>query len=150
DDANALPRTIASKGAFENAMALDIAMGGSTNTVLHILAAALEGGVDFSLADIDRLPRKVPVLCKVSPAKADVHMEDVHRAGGVFAILGQLDRIGLIHRDQPTIHSTTMGEAIEKWDVSRSSAEDVHDFYRAAPGGMPSQTAFSQASRWDE
>ncbi len=104
-----LPRDIASKGAFENAMALDIAMGGSTNTVLHILAAAHEGGVDFTMADIDALSRKVPVLCKVAPAKQDVHMEDVHRAGGIMAILGQLDAAGLLNRDCPTVHAPTLG-----------------------------------------
>jgi dihydroxy-acid dehydratase len=149
DDATALPRTIASKGAFENAMTLDIAMGGSTNTVLHILAAAHEGEVDFTLADIDALSRKVPCLCKVAPAKADVHMEDVHRAGGIFAILGQLDRAGLIRRDQPTVHAATLGQAIERWDISRTDSQKVRDFYLAAPGGVPTQTAFSQDRRWD-
>ncbi|EZQ17461.1 dihydroxy-acid dehydratase [Halopseudomonas bauzanensis] len=149
DDATALPRTIASKGAFENAMTLDIAMGGSTNTVLHILAAAHEGEVDFTLADIDALSRKVPCLCKVAPAKADVHMEDVHRAGGIFAILGQLDKAGLIRRDQPTVHAATLGQAIERWDISRTDSQKVRDFYLAAPGGVPTQTAFSQDRRWD-
>ena len=120
DDDSVLPRTIASKGAFENAMALDIAMGGSTNTVLHILAAAHEGEIDFTMDDIDRLSRKVPVLCKVAPAKSDVHMEDVHRAGGIMAILGQLDRAGLINRDLPTVHTATLGEALERWDISRT------------------------------
>ncbi|PZO79867.1 MAG: dihydroxy-acid dehydratase [Mesorhizobium amorphae] len=150
DDANVLPRTIAAKPAFENAMALDIAMGGSTNTVLHILAAAHEGDIDFGMDDIDRLSRKVPVLCKVAPAKSDVHMEDVHRAGGIMAILGQLDRAGLINRDQPTVHAETLGHAIEHWDISRTSASKVHDFFKAAPGGVPTQTAFSQASRWED
>ena len=150
DDATALPRTIASKGAFENAMTLDIAMGGSTNTVLHILAAAPEGGVDFTLDDIDALSRRVPCLCKVAPAKADVHMEDVHRAGGIFAILGQLDRAGLINRDQPTVHAATIGQAIEHWDISRTGSQSVRDFYRAAPGGVPTQVAFSQEARWDD
>src|SRR5690606_26797060 len=113
DDESVLPRSIATKEAFENAMTLDIAMGGSTNTVLHILAAAHEAEVDFTMEDIDRLSRRVPVLCKVAPAKADVHMEDVHRAGGIFAILGELERGGLIHRDVPTVHTRTIGEAID-------------------------------------
>lgn len=150
DDESALPRSIASKGAFENAMALDIAMGGSTNTVLHILAAAHEGEVDFTMEDIDRLSRKVPVLCKVAPAKSDVHMEDVHRAGGIMAILGQLDQAGLINRDLPTVHTATLGEALDHWDIARTSAENVRDFFRAAPGGVPTQVAFSQDRRWDE
>ncbi|TJV69616.1 MAG: dihydroxy-acid dehydratase [Mesorhizobium sp.] len=150
DDESALPRSIASKGAFENAMALDIAMGGSTNTVLHILAAAHEGEVDFTMEDIDRLSRKVPVLCKVAPAKSDVHMEDVHRAGGIMAILGQLDQAGLINRDLPTVHTATLGEALDHWDIARTSAENVRDFFRAAPGGVPTQVAFSQNRRWDE
>ncbi|MEI9402199.1 dihydroxy-acid dehydratase [Mesorhizobium argentiipisi] len=150
DDETALPRSIASKGAFENAMALDIAMGGSTNTVLHILAAAHEGEVDFTMEDIDRLSRKVPVLCKVAPAKSDVHMEDVHRAGGIMAILGQLDQAGLINRDLPTVHTATLGEALDHWDISRTSAENVRDFFLAAPGGVPTQVAFSQDRRWGE
>ncbi|CDX57232.1 dihydroxyacid dehydratase (DAD) [Mesorhizobium plurifarium] len=150
DDESALPRSIASKGAFENAMALDIAMGGSTNTVLHILAAAHEGEVDFTMEDIDRLSRKVPVLCKVAPAKSDVHMEDVHRAGGIMAILGQLDQAGLINRDLPTVHTATLGEALDHWDIARTSAENVREFFRAAPGGVPTQVAFSQDRRWDE
>jgi len=149
DDVTASPRAIAGKGAFENAMTLDIAMGGSTNTVLHILAAAHEAGVDFTMDDIDRLSRQVPVLCKVAPAKADVHMEDVHRAGGIFAILGELDRAGLINRDLPTVHEATLGTAIERWDIARSGDQAVRDFYRAAPGGVPTQTAFSQARRFD-
>ncbi|MDX8453190.1 dihydroxy-acid dehydratase [Mesorhizobium sp. VK9D] len=150
DDESALPRSIASKGAFENAMTLDIAMGGSTNTVLHILAAAHEGEVDFTMADIDRLSRKVPVLCKVAPAKSDVHMEDVHRAGGIMAILGQLDEAGLINRDLPTVHTATLGEALDHWDISRTSSQNVRDFFLAAPGGVPTQVAFSQDRRWDE
>ena len=128
DDESALPRQIASFGAFENAMTLDIAMGGSTNTVLHLLAAAHEGGVDFTMADIDRLSRKVPCLSKVAPAKSDVHMEDVHRAGGIMAILGQLDRAGLLHTDLPTVHSQTLGHALDQWDISahqRSGRADV-------------------------
>ncbi|MBA4162145.1 MAG: dihydroxy-acid dehydratase [Novosphingobium sp.] len=150
DDESALPRNIASFKAFENAVCLDIAMGGSTNTVLHLLAAAYEGGVDFTMKDIDRLSRKVPCLSKVAPAKSDVHMEDVHRAGGIMAILGQLDRAGLLHTDLPTVHSRTMGDAIERWDVSRTTDPAVQHFYKAAPGGVPTQTAFSQDRRWDE
>ncbi|GLS39029.1 dihydroxy-acid dehydratase [Mesorhizobium tianshanense] len=150
DDETALPRSIASKGAFENAMTLDIAMGGSTNTVLHILAAAHEGEVDFTMEDIDRLSRRVPVLCKVAPAKADVHMEDVHRAGGIMAILGQLDSAGLINRDLPTVHTASLGEALDHWDISRTTSQNVRDFFLAAPGGVPTQIAFSQDRRWDE
>ena len=150
DDETALPRNIASKGAFENAMTLDIAMGGSTNTVLHILAAAHEGEIDFDQDDIDALSRKVPVLCKVAPAKSDVHMEDVHRAGGIMAILGQLDNAGLLNRDLPTVHTSTLGEALDHWDISRTSSQSVRDFFLAAPGGVPTQVAFSQDRRWDE
>jgi dihydroxy-acid dehydratase len=150
DDATALPRTIANFQAFENAMSLDIAMGGSTNTVLHLLAAAHEAEIDFSMADIDRLSRRVPVLCKVAPAKADVHMEDVHRAGGVMAILGQLDRAGLFNAGLPTVHSTSFTEALDRWDTSRTNSEDVRSFYRAAPGGVPTQVAFSQDRRFAE
>ncbi|TIT38678.1 MAG: dihydroxy-acid dehydratase, partial [Mesorhizobium sp.] len=150
DDDTALPRNIASKGAFENAMTLDIAMGGSTNTVLHILAAAHEGEINFDQDDIDALSRKVPVLCKVAPAKADVHMEDVHRAGGIMAILGQLDNAGLINRDLPTVHTRTLGEALDHWDISRTTSQSVRDFFLAAPGGVPTQVAFSQDRRWDE
>lgn len=150
DDETALPRNIASKGAFENAMTLDIAMGGSTNTVLHILAAAHEGEIDFDQDDIDALSRRVPVLCKVAPAKSDVHMEDVHRAGGIMAILGQLDNAGLINRDLPTVHTSTLGEALDHWDISRTSSQSVRDFFLAAPGGVPTQVAFSQDRRWDE
>ncbi|HXM00273.1 MAG TPA: dihydroxy-acid dehydratase, partial [Rhizomicrobium sp.] len=131
DDATALPRSIANFNAFENAMSLDIAMGGSTNTVLHLLAAAHEGEVPFTMADIDRLSRRVPVLCKVAPSKSDVHMEDVHRAGGIMAILGELDRAELIHRDCATVHSANMGEALGRWDVARTNSESVRDFYRA-------------------
>ncbi|MCA1439833.1 dihydroxy-acid dehydratase [Ensifer sp. IC4062] len=150
DDERVLPRMIASKQAFENAMALDIAMGGSTNTVLHILAAAYEGEVDFTMDDIDRLSRKVPCLSKVAPAKADVHMEDVHRAGGIMSILGELDKGGLINRDCVTVHSETIGEAIDRWDITRTSSEIVRNFFRAAPGGIPTQVAFSQEARWEE
>jgi dihydroxy-acid dehydratase len=150
DDENVLPRNIASKKAFENAMTLDIAMGGSTNTVLHILAAAHEGEIDFTMDDIDALSRRVPVLCKVAPAKADVHMEDVHRAGGIMAILGQLDKAGLLNRDLPTVHTATLGDALEHWDVSRTKSQNVRDFFLAAPGGVPTQVAFSQDRRWDK
>jgi len=129
-------------------MSLDIAMGGSTNTVLHLLAAAHEGEVPFGMDDIDRLSRRVPCLCKVAPAKADVHMEDVHRAGGVMAILGELDRAGLLHRDTSTIHAATMGEALERWDIAQTGSETVRDFYLAAPGGVPTQVAFSQDKRY--
>ena len=150
DDETVLPRRIASFEAFENAMTLDIAMGGSTNTVLHLLAASHEGGVGFTMADIDRLSRRVPVLCKVAPSRSDVHVEDVHRAGGVMAILGELNRAGLLNADVPTVHSKTMRDALGRWDVAGSTSEAVRSFYRAAPGGIPTQTAFSQERRWDE
>ena len=150
NDHSVLPRNIASFKAFENAMTLDISMGGSTNTVLHLLAAAYEGEIDFTMQDIDRLSRNVPCLCKVAPAKSDVHMEDVHRAGGIMAILGELDRAGLIHRDLPTVHSPTMADALAKYDVAQSTDESVHQFYRAAPGGVPTQVAFSQSRRYPE
>ncbi|MFN4057010.1 MAG: dihydroxy-acid dehydratase [Roseinatronobacter sp.] len=149
DDESVLPRNIASFKAFENAMSLDIAMGGSTNTVLHLLAAAYEGGIDFTMADIDRLSRRVPCLCKVAPAKSDVHMEDVHRAGGIMSILGELDRAGLLHRDLPTVHSPTMGMALDMWDISRTTDPEVHDFYAAAPGGVRTTEAFSQSKRYN-
>ena len=148
DDESALPRNIASFKAFENAMSLDIAMGGSTNTVLHLLAAAHEAEIDFTMADIDRLSRKVPCLSKVAPAKSDVHMEDVHRAGGIMSILGQLDRAGLIHADLPTVHSETLGHALNAWDITRTNDPAVQLFYSAAPGGVPTQVAFSQSRRW--
>ncbi|MEO1766497.1 dihydroxy-acid dehydratase [Thiobacter aerophilum] len=149
DDASVLPRSIATFEAFENAIALDIAMGGSTNTVLHLLAAAREGGVDFSMKDIDRLSRKVPHLAKVAPATQQYHMEDVHRAGGVMRILGELDRAGLIHRDVPTVHSPTLGDALEHWDIRRTRDEKVLEFYRAAPGNVPTTVAFSQNKRYE-
>jgi dihydroxy-acid dehydratase len=149
-DESVLPRSIASFEAFENAMSLDIAMGGSTNTVLHLLAAAHEAGVDFTMADIDRLSRQVPCLCKVAPAKSDVHMEDVHRAGGIMAILGELDRAKLLHTALPTVHSPTMGDALADWDVRLTNNPAVQDFYRAAPGGVPTQIAFSQSRRWED
>ncbi len=150
EDESVLPRSIASFEAFENAMSLDIAMGGSSNTVLHLLAAAQEAGVDFTMADIDRLSRKVPCLSKVAPAKNDVHMEDVHRAGGIMAILGELDRAGLLHTALPTVHSPTLGDALADWDISLTSNPMVQEFYKAAPGGIPTQTAFSQSRRWKE
>lgn len=150
DDASALPRAIASKGAFENAMALDVSMGGSTNTVLHLLATAQEAGVDFTMADIDRISRQVPCLSKVAPATQNYHIEDVHRAGGIMGILGELDRAGLIHRDLPTVHAKTLGEAIDRWDIVREHDVKVHDFFKAAPGGVPTQTAFSQDRRFNE
>jgi dihydroxy-acid dehydratase len=150
DDVTATPRGIATFAAFENAMSLDIAMGGSTNTVLHLLAAAQEGGVDFTMADIDRLSRHVPCICKVAPAKADVHMEDVHRAGGIMAILGELDRAHLIDASQPTVHAPTLGKALDRWDIMRTESESVRNLFRAAPGGVPTQTAFSQSARWKE
>ena len=149
-DESVLPRNVANKKAFENAMALDIAMGGSTNTILHILAAAHEGNIDFDQDDIDQLSRKVPCLCKVAPAKQDVHMEDVHRAGGIMAILGQLDNAGLLHRDCVTVHSPTMGAALDHWDISRTNHDSVRDFFKAAPGGVRSATAFSTSNRYAE
>jgi len=148
DDDRVLPRVVASKAAFENAMSLDIAMGGSTNTILHLLAAAQEGEVDFDMEDIDRLSRKVPQLCKVAPSTPEYHMEDVHRAGGVIAILGELARAGLLHTDLNTIHGKTMGEMIEQWDITLSQDPACLDFYRAAPGGVPTQVAFSQNKRY--
>ena len=150
EDESVLPRSIGSFEAFENAVALDIAMGGSTNTVLHLLAAAHEAGLDFTMKDIDRLSRKVPCLSKVAPAKSDVHMEDVHRAGGIMAILGELDRAGLLHTHLPTVHSKTMGDALNQWDIARTSDPAVEHFYKAAPGGVPTQVAFSQDRRWKE
>ncbi|MFH1660038.1 MAG: dihydroxy-acid dehydratase [Pseudomonadota bacterium] len=150
DDASVLPRSIATKAAFENAMTLDVAMGGSTNTVLHILATAQEAGVDFTMADIDRISRAVPCLCKVAPMTDKYHIEDVHRAGGIMGILGELDRAGLITRDVPTVHIKNIGEAIERWDVVREHDVKVHEFFKAAPGGVPTQVAFSQDRRFNE
>jgi len=149
-DTSVLPRSIASFKAYENAMTLDISMGGSTNTVLHLLAASYEGNVGFTMDDIDRLSRKVPVLCKVAPAKSDVHMEDVHRAGGIMAILGELDRAGLIDTSLPTVHSKTLSDALKVWDISQTTDEKVLSFYKAAPGGVPTQTAFSQSRRFEK
>ncbi|MDR1889691.1 MAG: dihydroxy-acid dehydratase [Zoogloeaceae bacterium] len=150
DDASVLPRAIASKAAFENAMSLDVAMGGSTNTVLHLLAVAHEAGVDFTMADIDRLSRKVPCLSKVAPSTDKYHVEDVHRAGGVMGILAELSRVGLIHRETGTVHTKTLGEAIDDYDVVTTAQLDILEFYRAAPGGVPSTKAFSQSARWPE
>ncbi len=153
DDASVLPRSIANFKAFENAMSLDIAMGGSTNTVLHLLAAAHEGEIPFTMADIDRLSRRVPNLCKVAPSKSDVHMEDVHRAGGIFAILGELNRAGLIHAELPTIHAATLSEALERWDVGAPGAKASNaavTLYSAAPGGVRTTQAFSQDRRYLE
>ena len=150
EDESVLPRSMANFKGFENAIALDIAMGGSTNTVLHLLAAAHEAEVDFTMKDIDRMSRKVPVLSKVAPAVPNVHMEDVHRAGGIMGLLGSLSRAGLLHDDQPTVHSKTIGEAIAKYDIAGNVDAEVLEFYRAAPGGVPTQTAFSQSRRFDD
>jgi dihydroxy-acid dehydratase len=149
DDASVLPRSIATFAAFENAMSLDVAMGGSTNTVLHLLACAQEGKVPFTMKDIDKVSRRVPCLCKVAPSTSKYHVEDVHRAGGVFGILAELDRAGLIQRDVPTVHSKTLGAAIAAWDVATRKDPAVHDFYRASPGGVPTQEAFSQDRHYD-
>ena len=148
DDKTALPREIASKKAFENAMTLDVAMGGSTNTILHLLAAAQEAGVDFDMADIDTLSRKVPQLCKVAPSTPLYHMEDVHRAGGVMAILGELARGNLLHLDCPTVHSDSLASALSDWDIVQTERDDVRTLYAAGPAGIPTQQAFSQAVRW--
>jgi dihydroxy-acid dehydratase len=150
DDLTALPRGIATFEAFENAMTLDISMGGSTNTVLHLLAAAQEAQVPFTMADIDRLSRRVPNLCKVAPSAPNVHLEDVHRAGGIMAILGELDRAGLLHRDVPTVYAPTLGEAIDALDVKRGVAPAVDEFFRAAPGGIRTTVAFSQSARYPD
>jgi len=149
DDASVLPRRIATFAAFENAMRMDVAMGGSTNTVLHLLAAAHEAQAGFTIADIDRISRATPHLAKLSPSTPLWHIEDFHRAGGVFGILGELDRLGLIHRDVRTVHSATLGEALEACDIRRAPSAEVQQFYRAAPGGVRSSTAFSQSRRWD-
>jgi len=147
-DESVLPRNVASRKAFENAMTLDIAMGGSTNTILHLLAAAQEAEVDFDLRDIDALSRKVPQLCKVAPNIQKYHMEDVHRAGGIFSILGELARGGLLHTDVSTVHSPSMADAIAEWDITQTQDEAVHTFFKAGPAGIPTQVAFSQATRW--
>ncbi|WP_027330392.1 dihydroxy-acid dehydratase [Marinimicrobium agarilyticum] len=148
DDERVLPRAIANFKAFENAMALDIAMGGSTNTILHLLAAAQEGEIDFSMFDIDRLSRQIPQLCKVAPNTQQYHIEDVHRAGGVMSILAELNRAGLFHSDLPTVHSDTFQKALDHWDLVTTDSEDVRTFFKAGPAGIPTQQAFSQATRW--
>jgi dihydroxy-acid dehydratase len=147
DDESVLPRSGGVK-AFENAITLDVAMGGSTNTILHLLAIAQEAEVDFTLADIDRISRTVPQLCKVAPNTDKYHIEDVHRAGGIMAILGELDRGGKLHTDVPTVHAKTMKDALDQWDIARNPSEAVKHFYMAGPGGVPTQVAFSQDSRW--
>ena len=149
NDESVLPRSIAGFRAFENAMSLDIAMGGSTNTVLHLLAAAHEAEIDFTMEDIDRLSRRVPNLCKVAPSIADVHVEDVHRAGGIMGILGELDRAGLLNRDVKMVHAESLEQALARWDVRRGVSKATREFYAAAPGGVPTQVAFSQSARWE-
>ena len=149
DDESVLPRAIANFDAFSNAMAVDIAMGGSTNTILHLLAAAQEAGVDFNLSHIDAMSRRVPHLCKVSPATPDYFMEDVHRAGGMLSIMGELEKGGLVNRDVSTVHSASLGEALAKWDIGRSDAEDARRLYTAAPGGVRTTKPFSQDNRWE-
>ena len=150
EETGLLPREIATFEAFENAMSLDIAMGGSTNTVLHLLAIAHEGEVDFTMADMDRLSRKVPCLCKVAPNTANVHMEDIHRAGGIFSILGELSRAGLLHNEVSTVHSSTMGEAIAKWDIAVANNPEAERLFKAAPGGVRTTQAFSQSNRYKD
>ncbi|MFO7648527.1 dihydroxy-acid dehydratase [Halomonas sp. 3H] len=148
DEAHLLPRAIGSKAAFRNAMTLDIAMGGSTNTILHLLAAAQEAEVDFTMADIDRLSREVPQLCKLAPNTQQYHIEDCHRAGGIMAILGELDRAGVLDTRVPTVYGDTLKDALDAWDIMRNPSAEVVEFYKAGPGGIPTQTAFSQAARW--
>ena len=149
DDESVLPRSVANFKAFENAMTLDICMGGSTNTILHLLAAAQDAGVNFDMSNIDALSRVVPQLCKVAPNTPLYHIEDVHRAGGIMGILAELNRAGLIHDDLPTVHSASLKEALEKWDiVSGHVSDEIKTFYKAGPAGIPTQTAFSQATRW--
>ncbi len=148
DDYSVLPRSIANLKAFENAMTLDIAMGGSTNTILHLLALAREGEIDFDLKDLDQLSLRVPQLCKVAPNTPEYHVEDVHRAGGIMAILGELDRAGLLHTECPTVHSASLAEALDKWDIMRNPSKEVIKFYKAGPAGIPTQEAFSQSTRW--
>ncbi|WP_415895522.1 dihydroxy-acid dehydratase [Neptuniibacter sp. PT34_22] len=147
DDESVLPRSVGFK-AFENCITLDIAMGGSTNTILHLLAIAQEAEIDFTMDDIDRLSRVVPQLCKVAPNTPEYHIEDVHRAGGIMGILGELDRAGKLHTDVPTVHAPTMKDALDKWDIMRNPSPEVLEFYRAGPAGIPTQTAFSQSTRW--
>jgi dihydroxy-acid dehydratase len=147
DDASLLPRSMGFK-AFENAIALDIAMGGSTNTILHLLAIAQEAEIEFTMADIDRMSKIVPQLCKVAPNTNKYHIEDVHRAGGIMGILGELDRAGKLHTDVPTVHAKTMKDALDKWDIARNPSDEVKHFYMAGPAGIPTQVAFSQNTRW--
>jgi dihydroxy-acid dehydratase len=147
DDVSVLPRSVGFK-AFENAIALDIAMGGSTNTILHLLAIAQEAGIDFTLADIDRMSKVVPQLCKVAPNTNKYHIEDVHRAGGIMAILAELNRAGKLHTDVPTVHTKTLGDALAQWDIAANPSDAVKNFYMAGPAGIPSQVAFSQNTRW--
>ncbi|WP_404414544.1 dihydroxy-acid dehydratase [Marinospirillum sp.] len=149
DDYSVLPRSIANQGAFSNAMALDIAMGGSTNTILHLLALAQEAEVDFDLSHIDRLSKQIPQLCKVAPNTQKYHIEDVHRAGGIFGLLGELDRAGLLNTQLATVHSSTLAEALETWDILRKPTPEILEFYRAGPAGIPTQEAFSQSTRWN-
>ena len=149
DNEDVLPRNIANKESFENAMTLDIAMGGSTNTVLHILAAAKEGDIDFNINDIDRLSRRVPNLCKVAPS-SQYHLEDVHRAGGVMAILGELEKSKLLNSEAKTVHAPSLKEAIDKWDINRKPSKEIEEFYSAAPGMIPTTEPFSQNKRYDE
>jgi len=149
DEEQLLPRGIATFDAFQNAMSLDIAMGGSTNTILHLLAAAQEAEVDFTMKDIDALSHRVPQLCKVAPNTPNYHIEDVHRAGGIMAILGELEKAGLLHSSAPTVHSDSILEAINQWDITRTDNEAVHEFFKAGPAGIPTQIAFSQSTRWD-
>ncbi len=148
DNEAVLPRSIACVKAFENAMTLDICMGGSTNTILHLLAIALEAEIDFTLEHMEKMSHDVPQLCKVAPNSPLYHMEDVHRAGGIFSILGELDRAGKLHTDIPTVHSASLKEALDKWDIMRNPSPEVLKFFRAGPAGIPTQTAFSQATRW--
>lgn len=148
EDKSVLPREIANFKAFENAMSLDIAMGGSTNTILHLLATAQEAELDFTMKDIDRLSRKIPQLCKVAPNTPLYHIEDVHRAGGIMGILGEMDRAGVLHSESPTVHSRSLKDALEKWDIKLTKDNAVKEFYRAGPAGIPTQQAFSQDTRW--
>ncbi|WFF42356.1 dihydroxy-acid dehydratase [Salinicola endophyticus] len=148
DEAHLLPRAIGSKRAFRNAMTLDIAMGGSTNTILHLLAAAQEAEVDFTMADIDRLSREVPQLCKLAPNTQKYHVEDCHRAGGIMGILGELDRAGVLDTSVPTVYGDSLAVALDEWDIMRNPTPEVVEFYKAGPGGVPTQQAFSQAARW--
>jgi dihydroxy-acid dehydratase len=148
DDTSVLPRSIANHKAFENAVMLDVAMGGSTNTILHLLAAAQEAELEFDLKDIDALSRRVPQLCKVAPNSQQYHIEDVHRAGGIMGILGELDRAGILHTDIPTVHSSSMKEALKEWDIMQNNSSDLTEFFKAGPAGIATQTAFSQSTRW--